>query len=861
MIFAGILLIAICLVGAYFFKEFFTKPTGGGYKNITDMESAYTAETEIAQAMERLKSNKERATVISRSGSGQRHVALTFDGLTDRVVIQQILDLLQKYNMKATFFVDGMQTAEDPQNVTNIEKAGQKIENYTLMGMVKMETMPVDRIVRDFCRSAKIIKVTTDKGPNLLKCNETQYTDLVLQAAKASGFQSVVKSDVFLNVKEMKKSPTADGFVAGIAPGSIVSVKLKPNVEPVLNEEGKTNLKPAIDKQPGLKELHPPETGDKETVEAVEKMLISLQKANYTTVYVEDFRYSSSLTKQTTRLINRMASFLQEQAKAIFTSRTAYAAESTVKEEKEIKQVFTTEPALAYTFAGLTDKAVVDAALAKLQVLGIKATFFITENEMRKYPQTVREIIGQGHEIGIAVRPKDGETFDETRKNITRIRSLLQDQFGVTTKLVKQPSGAVTDTTRDAVAALGCQLIGQSINVVQSKHKDYTSADQVMGEIFGKSVFSLARGQIVHFRLDYYTNKYLSVDLIETIKQRKIDNIAFVTSYDNPRGNPENDSQYKLKPVGELLNNTKYIYHYPVDGKTAAAGLPGEGSLNSRNFLVEATKRYIGHPGVNYDDRMAGFSKVEVRRLDQTGFVHTNDKVIFLTFDDWGTDAALNKILYVLRKHNATATFFIITRNVMNNPNLLRSIALEGNDIGSHTDQHLVLVKRDPKTGKLAKALSKEEYVKDYTTAYQKLFDVTGDLTVNGKPALTKFIRPVGLAISKPGMEAMFEAGYQYVISGSSSTYDYKAKNVTELVRTMKNDIYLKNGELNKGAILVMHMSDTSVFTAMALDILLTANETKSDDDPTKFKVGRLSDYVKDGYVQMSRKYLDNQFE
>jgi hypothetical protein len=34
----------------------------------------------------------------------------------------------------------------------------------------------------------------------------------------------------------------------------------------------------------------------------------------------------------------------------------------------------------------------------------------------------------------------------------------------------------------------------------------------------------------------------------------------------------------------------------------------------------------------------------------------------------------------------------------------------------------------------------------------------------------------------------------------------------------------------------------------------LTANEAKADSDPSKFKVGRLSDYLFDGYSQINPK-------
>lgn len=869
------ILIGVCLLGGFLFKNFFTVHTSGYSRNITDIESSYQADEEISKAFIQLKNNQDQASIISRNSNGARIIALTFDGLDDRMKVQQILDLLKKYDAKATFFVDGMQTAEDPETVVNIKKSGQRVENYTLSGLGKMDKFPTERLIKDFCRAQKIIKVNTDQGPNLLKCNDTNYTETLLQVAKACGFKSVVKSDAFLNAKKVNSLKEAEDFVSKLKAGSIVSIKLKTNPEPIVNEPGKTDLKPAIDKQPGLKELHEQvDLEDKDLISAVENLLIALNKANYTTSYVEDFPASGKQAKSlTTNLIfnntkaviaqskaavfTTMADFIEEQIASLFTFSVAYAAESTENKNAEIKVIATTEPALAYTFAGLTKKAVVDNVLLKLNQLGIKATFFVSELEMKSYPETLQSIIDNGHELGIAIRPKNGESFDDTCKDILRARTMLQEKFGVSTQLVKQPWGAITDTTKAAVLAMDCNLIGQTLNIVQSKHKDYTSADQVMTEIFRKSMISLARGQIIHFRMDYYTNDQLVVDLLEIIKERKVDNIAYATFYDNPANNLANDSQYMIKPVGEILRNTNFTYQYPIDQSKVPVQLRNDGpvvKVDQHNFLAEASKRYIGNYEVTYEDRMLGFSKMDTRRLDTSGVVHTDENVIFLTFDDWGTDAAVNKILYVLRKHHVEGTFFVLTHNVLNNPNLLRSIALQGNDIGSHSDEHKPMVVRDSKTGKLVKTQSKEEYVKDLSTAYKKLRAVTGDVTVNGKPSLTRFFRPPTLAVSKMGVETLFETGYEYIIAGSCSTYDYKAKSYTELVETIKDGIYTKQGEIKKGTILTMHMGDSCIYTPVALDILLTANEAKADSDPSKFKIGRLSDYLIDGYSQSDRK-------
>ena len=223
--------------------------------------------------------------------------------------------------------------------------------------------------------------------------------------------------------------------------------------------------------------------------------------------------------------------------------------------------------------------------------------------------------------------------------------------------------------------------------------------------------------------------------------------------------------------------------------------------------------------------------------------------MIFLTFDDWGHDSAINPILYVLRKHGVPATFFVLTHNVIYSPNLLRAMAMEGHDIASHTNMHKAMAMEDEK-GKTQATMGYEEYYNDVNTSYKRLESVVGDLQwSDGKPVLTKFLRPPTLAISEMGTRAILENGFEYIINGSTSTGDYGAPSLEAEIKVIRDGLYYRD-KLRKGAIFVMHMTSAAQFTANALDVILTANEKKADSDPTKFKVGLLSDYLDYGYSQ-----------
>ena len=519
----------------------------------------------------------------------------------------------------------------------------------------------------------------------------------------------------------------------------------------------------------------------------------------------------------------------------------------------EEKMIYTTDPSIMFTFTGMTRKKSVDSVLNALKQVNGKGTFFVTERELKRNPDVIRAIADHGQELGICISPKPDESFGDICADILRVRQILKNQYGKDSNLVKQFSGVIQDVTREAVSAVGCRLISANMNVVQSRHKDYQAPEQILPEIMGKAVYSLGRGWIVNIRMDFYKKPELAADMLLYLKRKKIDNIAY-NAFDDVAGlNPQNDSAYQLRSVGEVLSETTKLWNYPVP---ASAFVPGverypllPPNASHEQLVEEMSKRYFGEGTINAQDRTLGFTEEDFLRLDTTGTVKTDDNVIFLTFDDWGHDSSINPLLYVLRKHGVPATFFILTHNVIYNPNLLRAIALEGHDIASHTNMHKPMATEDEKEV-LHPTMSYEEYYSDMNTSYNRLASIVGDLQwPDGRPVLTKFMRPPTLAVSSMGIRAILENGFEYIINGSASTDDYEAHSLEQEIKIIRDGLYYRD-KLRKGAIFVMHMTTDAKFTPYALDVILTANEKKSDNDPTKFKVGLLSDYLDYGYSQ-----------
>lgn len=69
--------------------------------------------------------------VISCGNTGKKMVALTFDDGPDETTTRQILELLDKYAVKATFFVSGVNALKHPKIIKEIISRGHTIGNHS----------------------------------------------------------------------------------------------------------------------------------------------------------------------------------------------------------------------------------------------------------------------------------------------------------------------------------------------------------------------------------------------------------------------------------------------------------------------------------------------------------------------------------------------------------------------------------------------------------------------------------------------------------------------------------------------------------------------------------------------------------
>lgn len=842
-------------------------------ENTSNIASNYNLSENIKYSLDSLSSEK-KSQIITNIKTSSNILSLSFEDIDDRENIEEILKLLDEYDVKATFFVSGIKAAEDPEIIGEIKKHGHEIGSQTLGNHKYMENLSTEELATDFCKTNEIIGDITGNKPELLKCNSTIYNDKVLSTAYSSGNKYVVDSDHFINYQSFKNYDQVDGYIKRISNGTIISIKLSGVLDDSEYDNVKKDEKPAIDKDAGTTESNKEPNKEEDIVKTVEWILKSLNIQKIEIVQVGNLK--NITTDNNTNLLNTKLlkqdnpiTKSNNEPNILNKSNLLYvnndqndktednSNKSQVTTENEINMLnykelveknngklapyvskfYTTQRALTYTFRGLSNEATLDKVLECLNENNIKGTFFVTKEEILKYPDRIDKIIQSGNEVANGGVTNGSKLLDESPEDICKeiyeVDELLR-KHGINTNAYMPGYGYVNEKVQEALSSINSldglkkyELFTYSKAPIISKYKNM-SPEKIIDDYFNiNSYTSLQKGEIVYFRLDsnLFEDNNTLPNLIRLLTNNYVKN-GYIHKFEEDSKtyklvqNPLNYSVVTLKNLQNTFELGSQLGRYKLQGDNINS-LPKRTKEDALSIMY---KNYIGNEDVN----LADFSEEERSVMDKTGAIDTKgESTIFFTFDDWGGDVVVNEILDVLDKHKVKGSFFVISKNIdinsnisNSNPNLLRTIALKGHDIGSHTYNHDML------------DTNKDELSISLDRSYSSMANIIGDLN-----SLKPYFRPPTLLVTKHGLESVFESGYEYAINGNISTHDYASGSSQEIVDYISDSLVKGDGN-----IVVMHMNNQAYFTPEALDIFLTNNEKGLYGE--KYKIAKLSDYL-----------------
>jgi len=90
------------------------------------------------------------------------------------------------------------------------------------------------------------------------------------------------------------------------------------------------------------------------------------------------------------------------------------------------------------------------------------------------------------------------------------------------------------------------------------------------------------------------------------------------------------------------------------------------------------------------------FSKLRQHSPEVIYAIDTQTSVVALTIDDGPDQITTSRLLDILKKHDARATFFLITDRIAGNEAIVHQIVAEGHDLGNHMPSDEPSIQLDP---------------------------------------------------------------------------------------------------------------------------------------------------------------------
>ena len=229
------------------------------------------------------------------------------------------------------------------------------------------------------------------------------------------------------------------------------------------------------------------------------------------------------------------------------------------------------------------------------------------------------------------------------------------------------------------------------------------------------------------------------------------------------------------------------VKHFYLDGEGSDDALPVSAEGNWGLSFQEEGQPPVGNA-----------TSTELAQYNAYYAADTDEKVIYLTFDAGYENGNTAPILDALKKHNVSATFFVVGTSIESEPELIPRLAEEGHTVGNHTWHH-------PDMSQISTMESFKKELEYVENAYR---EATGQ-------EMTKFYRPPQGKYSEENLKMAQELGYT-TFFWSLAYVDWYQDD-----QPSKEEAFDKLlGRIHPGAIVLLH--STSSTNAEILDELLT---------------------------------------
>lgn len=169
---------------------------------------------------EQLAAKESRLVYVNGPDQGKR-VALTFDDGPDADVTPQVLNILNEYQVPATFFVTGNQVNKYRSLTKRIYDQGYLVESHAYSHQ-ELSRMSRPDIAKELKATDQAIKVVIEVYPGLIRPPFGDVNEDVLNAVKDNEQRVIMWSIDTLDWSQQEPQHIADNVLNNVRPGEII---------------------------------------------------------------------------------------------------------------------------------------------------------------------------------------------------------------------------------------------------------------------------------------------------------------------------------------------------------------------------------------------------------------------------------------------------------------------------------------------------------------------------------------------------------------------------------------------------------------------------------------------------------------
>ncbi len=162
-----------------------------------------------------------RKLPIYSVSTDDKKIAISFDCAWGNEHTKPILDILDQYDVKTTFFMVKFWAEKFPEDVSEIYRRGHEIGNHSSTHP-NMSSLSIEDMVKELKGAEEVIEKITGTKPTVFRPPFGAYSNRLIETCEANGYY-VIQWDVdSLDWKEITSEQIVDRVTRNVKPGSIV---------------------------------------------------------------------------------------------------------------------------------------------------------------------------------------------------------------------------------------------------------------------------------------------------------------------------------------------------------------------------------------------------------------------------------------------------------------------------------------------------------------------------------------------------------------------------------------------------------------------------------------------------------------